>query len=523
MYRKASEDRTENMNTTEKEAYGVGMITKEEAKQLHEIQQRFIDAYKAKKPENSDYDWLHACYKKELPEWKEENIANLTRETLDTVAEYDKNLRSAEEAAQKGISSEKWFADKVVEAGKGVAINEFGQQLAKIDRGLMNGNAQMLRTVTTQSGTINQNPNLHGFIAEQHHVNTFNANAVLKNSNYRAEVKVPAPGETYGKNSFDIVIRDLRSGKIVQQYQSKCGMDASHTISDFRKGNYTNQRFLVPSGQGEAVQAEFPGKTVSEVLGGAETGGVTSNPLSVEETKLLQNKVQEKGQIPQIDYNDFQIKDLARHIGQNAGMAGLHAAALAGGMTLFAATVCGEHVDSDGVIEVALTSGADASVKAAAAGAIKVGAEKGVLSMLPPGTPVQIIANIACVGIENAKILAKVASGELTLNEALDKMGRTTTSMVYGLGWGAAGMTAGAAALSWIPIVGPIVGGLAGGMIGYMAGSKVGETIYQGAKKVASVAKKAVTTAWESVSSFGKKIGSSMKSIGRRARSFLGL
>ena len=44
-----------------------------------------------------------------------------------------------------------------------------------------------------------------------------------------------------------------------------------------------------------------------------------------------------------------------------------------------------------------------------------------------------MIANIACVGIEDIKILMKVASGELTMQEALDKMGRTTTAMIYGL------------------------------------------------------------------------------------------
>ena len=44
----------------------------------------------------------------------------------------------------------------------------------------------------------------------------------------------------------------------------------------------------------------------------------------------------------------------------------------------------------------------------------------------------------------------------------MDQMGRTSVSMVYSLGWGAAGMGIGAAALAWIPIVGPVVGGLVG-------------------------------------------------------------
>ncbi len=68
-------------------------------------------------------------------------------------------------------------------------------------------------------------------------------------------------------------------------------------------------------------------------------------------------------------------------------------------------------------------------------------------------------------------------------------MGRTSTSKIYGMVWGAKGTLLGAAALSWIPIVGPIVGGLVGGMVGYMAGSKVGNAIFSGLKTVGSVAR----------------------------------
>ena len=64
----------------------------------------------------------------------------------------------------------------------------------------------MINVVTTQAGTINQNPNLDGFIAEQELVNTFNANASLENSNFRARVLQPDAGQTYGKNSVDIAV-----------------------------------------------------------------------------------------------------------------------------------------------------------------------------------------------------------------------------------------------------------------------------------------------------------------------------
>lgn len=81
----------------------------------------------------------------------------------------------------------------------------------------------------------------------------------------------------------------------------------------------------------------------------------------------------------------------------------------------------------------------------------------------------------------------------MTMSQALERMGRTTITMIYGLSWGAIGSTIGAAALAWIPVVGPAVGGFIGGMIGYMAGSVFGEAVYKGPslvkKGVAAVCK----------------------------------
>ena len=96
----------------------------------------------------------------------------------------------------------------------------------------------------------------------------------------------------------------------------------------------------------------------------------------------------------------------------------------------------GEGIDVEETVDLALKTGADAGIKTAITGALKVGVEKGVVRLIPPGTPIGIIANIVCVSIENIKILAKVATGELTMSQAMEQMGRTTVSMIYGLGWG---------------------------------------------------------------------------------------
>ena len=207
---------------------------------------------------------------------------------------------------------------------------------------------------------------------------------------------------------------------------------------------------------------------------------IKSRPLTKAEAKELQFKVQQDGSVPKTNWNSFQTKDLALQIGKNAGMVGLQAAVITTGFSLAEQAIQGDGIDVDESISLALKTGTDAGIKAAAAGALKVGIEKGIIRIIPPATPMGVIVNIVCVGIENIKILLKVASGEITLSQAMEQMGRTTCAMVFGLGWGAAGAGIGAAALAWIPIVGPIVGGFVGGIVGYMAGSKVGETIHKG-------------------------------------------
>ncbi|MBZ0312427.1 hypothetical protein K7185_08070 [Clostridium butyricum] len=491
-------------------------ISEHDAKELNEVLRRFTESYISKDASVSDKIWLKERFKEELSYLTDDEAEKLSDETILSIDEFDKNYNSVNEVCNKGVSKESWFANKVSEASTGMAINDYGNSLKNIDTAITNGNTQMMRTVTTKAGNISQCRNLDGFIAEQAHVNEFNIKAALEKSNYRAEVCVPEPGQTYGLNSFDTVIKDVNTGKIVHQYQFKFGKDAKATIALLKDGNYNNQRFVVPAEQVKEVREAFPGKSVESYIGGTDTVTLKSQSLTKQQVKELQLDTQQKSNIPSNDWNVYNTKELALNIGKNAGLVGLQSAAITTGFNLAAKAISGEKINGEEVLETALASGADAGIKAATAGALKVGAEKQIIKLIPKGTPVSVIANIACVSIENAKILAKVASGELTMSEALDQMGRTSVSMVYGIGWGATGTAIGAAALSWIPIVGPIVGGLAGGMIGYMAGSKFGSAVYSGVKKVASTAKSVAKSAWNGIKSVGSSVVSGIKSIGRK-------
>lgn len=487
-------------------------FTEAEAKEFKKLLCKFVKSYSEKEESVTDKEWLKQRFMEELPELSADKAEEMAEDTIESIIEYDHNLKSINEAAKKGVNKEQWLANKIANAASGVSVIQHGEYLNIINNTLTNANAQMLRTVTTKAGEISQCNNLDGFIAEQYHVNTFNANAALAKSKYYAEVKVPEAGQTYGKNSVDIVIKDITTGKAtsVHQYQVKYGANAQETIKLLRDHGdvtkYANQQIVVPPDQVEAVQKAFPGKTVVSQIGGTDKVPITSNELTKEQAKELQLKTQQEGSVPVTDWNAFKTKELALQIGKNAGMVGLQAAAITTGFSLAEQVVKGEGIDVDETVKLAVETGADASVKAAAAGALKVASERGVIAIIPKGTPVGIIANIACVGIENIKILYKVATGEINMTQAMDLMGRTSVSMIYGLGWGKAGAAIGAAALSWIPIVGPAVGGLVGGMVGYMAGSKFGQGVYTGLKAVGKGVATVCKTAWNGIKSVGNKI-----------------
>ena len=175
--------------------------------------------------------------------------------------------------------------------------------------------------------------------------------------------------------------------------------------------------------------------------------------------------------------------------------------------------------DGQEVVEAALTGGADFGVKAATAGALKVASEKEILSVIPKGTPAGTFANIAYVAVENVKVLGKVATGELTLREGLEKMQETTASTVAGLASMSKGAAiGGAVGLAFGP-VGAAVGGFVGGTVAYMAGSKVGELAVKGARKVFEVGKTVVKKVAQKAADIGSRV---LEHVGNLVSNFAG-
>ena len=372
-------------------------------------------------------------------------------------------------------------------------------------------NASLYRTITTQAGVVNRNPNLDGFIAEQYHAQTFNMNAESTGSKYRAEVVEPKPGETYKKNSVDIVIKD-ENGNIVRRYQSKYYKDAAATEKAFEQGDYRGQRRLVPEGQEGEIS-----KKCSTVIEAPD--GTKSNPLSKERAEQMRDEAQ-SGNWNDLNWNEYQAKDLALGIGKQAGYAALQGAAIGVGFDIAKKLWTGEEIKGEEVVENALTSGADFGVKAASAGAIKVGVEKEIITVIPKGTPASTIVNIAFVAIEDAKVIGKMFTGELTFKEGIEKIEQTTVSTAAGLVAMGKGAAVGAAIGTVFGPVGTAIGGFVGGTVGYMAGSKIGETVVKGAQKVRDSAVKVIKSTGNRIKSVDKAVSNGIKSF---CNGFLGL
>lgn len=476
-------------------------VTEAEAEALKPIQKEFMQSYLANRDKMPVEEWLKGEMGRSLPERSEEEISEMSAEIITTLKVQEEKKKSLERAVADGRSKESWLAGELRQATAHMSGQEAAKYAQSLDAALEKANSALYRTITTQAGIVSQNPNLGGFIAEQYHAQTFNLNAEASGSPYRAKVLEP-DGSVYGKNSVDIVIVD-GGGKVVRRYQSKYCKDAEATAKAFEDGNYRGQRKLVPDGQEGAV-----GKNATNVLEAPD--GTKSNPLSKEGADKLQEEAQ-SGSWKELDWNEYKLKDVAAGIGKQAGQAALMGAAVGAGFEIANKVWNGEKIDGEEVIEKAVTTGADFGIKAAAAGALKVGSEKGIIKCLQ-GTPAGTIANIANVAIENVKVLGRMADGQLTAKEGLEKMEEVSIFTLGGIMASTKGMGIGAMVGSVLGPIGTAAGGLVGGAVGYMAGSKLGQAVAKGVKAIQDTAIKVVKTVGgairEKVSAFADKVES---------------
>lgn len=448
------------------------VLTLDEGEELSQIITEFTDYYEEHSDEPTE-QWLKDILQKQLPEKQPTEIIDIAKEITTNIDVFEEQKNSLSNAIENGRSKEGWFADTVKQSTSKMTLNETANYLTGLDDTIYTANEKLYETILTKQGLVNQNPNLDGFIAEEYHAQTFNLNAEANGSKYRAEVC--KPDGKFGKNSVDIVIKD-ENGKVVRRYQSKYCKNAQETSKSFEAGDYRGQQKLVPDGQHEEMN-----KKCTNVLEAPD--GTKSNPLPKKSAEELRDEAQ-SGNWKEWDWNQYQTKDLVKGIARQARTAALQGAAIGAGIDIAEKLFKGKDIKGKDVLKSALSSGADSGSKAALAGALKVASEKGILRLIPKGTPAGICANIACITIENIKIIVQIAQGKLTLEEGLYKMEEVIVAMVSGFVLMAKGAAIGSSIGIVLGPVGAAIGGFIGGTVGYMLGSKVGETFVKTSRKI---------------------------------------
>lgn len=507
-------------------------------RKTEEIIKKFLKSYAAneKSLEKKDLkNWLISELENELPNKTKDDIENIATDILKGIDIYYQKRKEVQKYQNFGTSNGDFIGNKILEKFateieeaevidtkevienmkeasntlacynetmiyENAAIKEpqivanvlstkaVNNYIDSVNTAIDNANKTLMESVTTNTGAINQNPNLDGFIFEEYHAGTFNIDATVKGKSYQAKALKPEIGETYGKNSVDLVIEDSR--RYVRKYTAKAYKNANNTAKSFYDKmtgyKYKFQSKLVPSNQVN----EIP-NSVDKI----NFNGVESKGISKSEIKNIQNELQNGNEkINVFDFKkDVNTISISKQIGKQAMVNGTMGIGLGMVNDIGMKLITGKEVEIEDVIESGIKTGASMGMATAVAGGIRVAVEKKAIPavcsrMLTNNT----IGAIAAASMDIIVTAFKLGSGEITLGKAVKDVG-TSVGAAYGAivasGWGYAGgmAIAGMIGLGTIGAVGTILGvgvAVVAGAICATVGSKVGGAIASGAGAV---------------------------------------
>jgi len=381
-----------------------------------------------------------------------------------------------------------------------------------VNNAIDSANKTLMESITTKTGNINQNPNLDGFIFEEYHAGTFNIDATVKQKPYHAEALKPEIGETYGKNSIDLIVED--SGKYVKKYSAKAYKNAKESAKAFYDKitgyKYKFQSKLVPTDQ---------------------VGDIAN---SVDKIKYKTDIFNFK--------KDVNTISISKQIGKQAVVNGTMGLVAGMAENIGTKIIQGKEVEVEEVIEAGIKTGGSVGLSTAVAGGIRVAVEKKVIPtvfsrMLTNNT----IGAIAASSMDIIETAFKIGSGEVTLSKAVKDVGNSLGAgygAIVASGWGYAGgmAIAGMIGLGTIGAVGTILGvgvAVVAGAVCATVGSKVAraiasgigavaETIVSGAVDIVKAGKEVVKNFASGVWNGVKSVGSAMVSAGKSLISEVG-
>ena len=405
-----------------------------------------------------------------------------------------------------------------------LSTNSVNNYVDTINTAIDNANKTVIESITTKAGTINQNPNLDGFIFEEHHAGTFNIDASVKQKSYHAEALKPELGETYGKNSIDIVIED--SGKYVKKYSAKAYKNANETAKSFYDKitgyKYKFQSKLVPTDQTKEIV-----NSVDKIkFDNVESKGITKT-----EIKNIQSELQSGNKKTDIFSfkKDVNTISISKQIGKQAMVNGTIGLAIGMAANIGTKIIQGKEVEVEEVIETGIKTGESIGLSTAVAGGIKVAVEKEIIPAMSNST----IGAIAASSIDIIGTACKLGSGEISLGEAIKEVGTSISSAYSAIvsssfGYTATIAVAGMVGLGTMGTVGTVIGtgvALVAGAVCGTVGSKIGGAIANGvgtiAEKVVDKAVEVVKEGIDTVKNTANGVINKVQSIGKKITSGL--
>lgn len=192
-----------------------------------------------------------------------------------------------------------------------------------------------------------------------------------------------------------------------------------------------------------------------------------------------------------VEWSEYGVRAKTYSIGQQLNSMALSATAGALGRKLIE-----EKTENGDAVASALKSGLKSEVKAVVAGAVRICAERGLEDTLPSDTPIEVIGDMAGVAVEGTEALYDAANGDISMKEAMDKVGRAgiAAGCRIGLGFLRGWIMTLPGGLLWTDLL--------GGLFDWLESSQFINNFYQ-------VVRSAAVEAWEGIkkSHVGKTAG----------------
>lgn len=544
-------------------------------RKTEEIIKKFLKSYAENEKSQDKKDlktWLISELQNELPNKKVEDIEKIATELITGIEIYYKKKKEVEKYQSVGITNEDYIGNEILEkvadeieeaeiidtkeviedmkeasnilsqynetiiyetaaikepqlVANVLSANSVNNYVDSVNTAIDNANKTMMESVTTKVGVINQNPNLDGFIFEEYHAGTFNIDAAVKQKSYHAEALKPELGETYGKNSIDLIIED--TDKYVKKYSAKAYKNANESAKAFYDKvtgyKYKFQSKLVPTDQTGDIA-----NSVDKI----KFNNVESKGITKAEIKDIQKNLQSGNKTGDIlnfkkDVNSISI---SKQIGKQAMLNGTMGVGIGMAANIGVNLITGKEVEAEEVIEVGIKTGASMGMATAIAGGIRVAVEKKVIPivfsrMLTNNS----IGAIAAASMDIIGTAFKLGSGEISLGQAVKDVGSSISAgygaiISSGIGFSGGMALATTIGLGTIGTVGTILTGglaLAAGAVCGVVGSNIALKIANGLGKITekvvdkavdivksgvNKVKNTVSSAWSGVKSFIRKL-----------------